>query len=172
MGSGKSFLNPDFYVESLAHVDFAALYQQGIRLVLLDIDNTLSKHGSIVGGAYAVEQVARIHQTGLECIIISNAGYKRAETFAVSLGISFLPRARKPSRRGIRLALRQHPELEKSQIVIIGDQLMTDILAGNRAKIMTILVDPISSVESKQVKLKRPLEKILKKFWHIQRKAQ
>ena len=169
MESSKSILKPDFYVESLACVDVDALYRQGIRLLLLDIDNTLSKHGSITGGDYAVEQVARIHRTGMECIIISNAMYKRAETFADSLGIPFLPKARKPSRRGIRLAMQRHPELDRSQIAIIGDQLLTDILAGNRANILTILVDPISAMESKQVRMKRPIEKLLKKICHIER---
>jgi len=48
--------------------------------------------------------------------------------------------------------------------------MMTDILAGNRANILTILVDPISETESKQVKMKRPLEKMIKKIFHIARK--
>jgi len=74
---------PGLYVKSLAHVDFEELRRQGIRVVLLDIDNTLSKHGSAVGGTYAVDQVARIRELGLECVIISNAIYKRAKTFAI-----------------------------------------------------------------------------------------
>ncbi len=170
MGRNKSIFLPDLYVESLAHIDFNKLYQQGIRLVLLDIDNTLSKHGSLVGGEYAKEQIERIQKQGMECMIISNARYKRAKTFSDSLGISFLPSARKPSRRGILLAMQKHPGLERSQIVLIGDQILTDIIAGNRAKILTILVNPISNEEALQVRMKRPFERHLKWLFHIKPK--
>lgn len=163
-------ISPDLYVKSLAHVDFTELYKQGIRLVLLDIDNTLSKHGSEVGGEYAIEQIARIQKVGMECVIISNALAKRAKKFADSLGIPFLPSARKPSRRGIRLAMQQRPGIGKSQIVLIGDQLLTDILAGNRAGISTILVDPISLEEAGQVRIKRPIEKLVKSILNIKQK--
>ena len=170
MRSIRSYFLPKLYVKSLAHVDFEQLHRQGILLVLLDIDNTLSNHGSIVGGDYAKEQVDRIQKTGIECMIISNAMSKRAKTFADSLNIPFIPKARKPSRRGIRFALQQHPNLDCSQVAVIGDQILTDILAGNRAEIFTVLLDPISDEEAFQVRLKRPFERQLKALFHIRRK--
>jgi len=170
MNSHKSLFSPDLYVKSLAHVDFLDLHKKGIRLALLDIDNTLSKHGSVHGGDYAVEQVARIKSSGMDCLIISNASSKRARTFADSLGIPFLPSARKPSRRGIRTALSRYPYLDRSQLVIIGDQILTDILAGRRANILSILVDPISQDEATQVRIKRPLEKLMKTIFSIKQK--
>jgi len=170
MGRNKSVFLPDWYVKSLEQVDFGELYRRGIRLVLLDIDNTLAKHGSLVGGEYAKEQIDRIQKIGIECMIISNAMHARAETFAESLHIAFIPRARKPSRKGIFLALKQHPALDKTGIAIIGDQILTDILAGNRAGIFTILLDPISNEEALQVRMKRPFERHLKKLFHISRK--
>lgn len=166
----KSIFLPDLYVKSLAYVDFTMLYKQGIRLALLDIDNTLSKHGSIVGGDYAKEQIERVRNAGIECMIISNARSKRAQTFADSIGIDLIPKARKPSRRGIRTAMQRHPELERTQITVIGDQILTDILAGNRAKVFTILLDPISDEESFQVRLKRPFERHLKWIFKIRKK--
>ncbi|MHB1485385.1 MAG: YqeG family HAD IIIA-type phosphatase [Saccharofermentanales bacterium] len=169
MKSGKSLISPDLYVKSLVQVDFVKLYAQGYKLILLDIDNTLSKHGSALSGDYGKEQVARIKQAGLECIIISNANSKRAKTFADSLELFTVPSARKPSRKGIRTALARYPQVRASEIVLIGDQLLTDILAGNRADVFTILVDPISVKESGQVLFKRPIEMILKKIFHIHR---
>ena len=169
MQSIRSYFLPDLYVKSLVNVDFDLLRSKGIRLVLLDIDNTLSRHGSLVSGDYAKEQVRRIQQTGIQCMIISNAMSKRAKMFADSLDIPFIPQARKPSRKGIRYALEKHPEMDRSHIAVIGDQILTDILAGNRAHIFTVLLDPISNEESFQVRLKRPFERHLKMFFHIAR---
>lgn len=163
----KSLLKPDLYVKSLQKIDFSNLKFQGYKLILLDIDNTLAVHGSKIADDYAISQVERIKNTGLDCMIISNAVMKRASLFADSLKISFLPKAHKPSRRGIRLALKLNPDLKLSELVIVGDQLLTDILAGNRAGIYTILVDPISLKEARQVKIKRPLEKLLKWIFKI-----
>lgn len=170
MRSIKSFFLPKMYVRSLAQVDFDQLHRQGIRLVLLDIDNTLSKHGSSVGDAYAAEQIARVRRAGIECMIISNAMRKRASSFAESLQVPLVPQARKPSRRGIRYAAEKHPDLSRGQIAVIGDQILTDILAGNRAHAYTILLDPISNEEAFNVRLKRPFERHLKIFFRIRRK--
>ncbi len=169
MKIGKSFISPNLYHNSLADVDFKNLSEQGYKLVLLDIDNTLAIHGSQIADEYAISQITRIRAENMDCIIISNAVKKRAKIFAESLGISYLPNSHKPSRRGIRLAMLLYPEYNKSQLLIIGDQLLTDILAGNRAKIFTILVDPISLMEARQVRIKRPLEKMLKFIYKIKK---
>lgn len=167
MGWTKRRFSPDVYVKSLAHLDFTKLFLAGFRMILLDIDNTLAQHGSVYGTPYSFEQVARIHEAGLACTIISNARTKRAQTFAESLGIPYVPSAQKPSTKGIRQVLKRDLSLTESQMIIIGDQLLTDILAGNRAGILTILVDPVSEIEARQVKIKRPLEKMLKRMFKI-----
>lgn len=169
MKSNRKLISPDLYVKSLVQVDFKNLSKMGFKLILLDIDNTLSKHGCALSGDYGKEQVARIKDAGLDCIIISNANSKRARTFADSLGLFTVPSARKPSRKGIRTALERFPDINTSQIVLIGDQLLTDILAGNRANVFTILVDPVSLKESGQVLFKRPIEMLLKKIFKIRR---
>lgn len=48
-------------------------------------------------------------------------------------------------------------------MVIIGDQVVTDILVGNRKKILTILVDPILNHDLKITGFNRMVEKILNK---------
>lgn len=170
MKSEKSVFSPDLYIGSLAEIDFGEYYKQGYRLVLLDIDNTLSQHGQNVCGDYAKSQVSRILLEGMECLIVSNARTARAKTYADSLGIPFVPRAGKPSKKGVREALRMFPQYQKKQLMIVGDQLLTDILAGNRSGIHTVLVDPISSEEPGQVRIKRPVERGIKRLFRIKRK--
>ena len=48
---------------------------------------------------------------------------------------------------------------------MIGDQIVTDVLAGNRFKIMTILVDPLGEKDLKITGLNRKVEeKIVKRY--------
>ncbi len=166
----KSLLIPNLYMKLLSDVDFVDLYNRGIRMVLFDIDNTLTVHGSKECDKYAREQISRARQAGMNCFLLSNAREARAKNYSESLGVVAIPRARKPSTKGIIAAMKMKPGIVESQIAIIGDQLLTDILAGNRAKVFTILLDTISKKESIFLQIKRPVEGILKYMFGINRK--
>ena len=51
-------------------------------------------------------------------------------------------------------------------MIMIGDQLFTDILGGNRFGVKTILVTPIEKKESIHTRIKRPFEKIILKNYY------
>ena len=70
----------------------------------------------------------------------------------------------KPSTRGLRKIKRNY-NLKKKEMCMIGDQIVTDILAGNRFKIMTILVDPLGTKDLKITGINRKLEaRIVKRY--------
>jgi HAD superfamily phosphatase (TIGR01668 family) len=76
-------------------------------------------------------------------VIVSNNRRTRVSAFASPLSIPFIYRARKPANASFVKALHllgTSPE----QTCVIGDQLMTDVLGGNRMGLYTILVKPIS----------------------------
>ena len=54
---------------------------------------------------------------------------------------------------------------------MIGDQIFTDVFGGNNVGVNTVLVEPIDSKEKVVSKVKRPFEKLLKKFFFKERKA-
>ncbi len=151
---------PDMIVSSPDTIDFEELQRRGFRVVLLDIDNTIALHGSKTGDSFAKNIVDRIHDAGLEPIIVSNAKIERARTFADSLGISFIAHARKPSIDAIcrELQCRSCPCCDA---LMVGDQLLTDVWSAKRAGIPIIFTHKRSSKELITVRLKRPIEWLL-----------
>lgn len=70
----------------------------------------------------------------------------------------------KPSTRGLR-KIKQNYNFKKNEMVMIGDQIVTDIIAGKRFRIKTILVDPLGNADLKITGLNRRIEKfILKRY--------
>ena len=51
---------------------------------------------------------------------------------------------------------------KKIDEIVVGDQIFTDIIGGNRCKFFTILVDPISPKDYWYTAWKRPLENKIK----------
>ena len=158
----KRWLRADAYYPSLAAIPWSAYRAQGIKLVLLDIDNTLSVHGRDESPDAAREQVERIRAAALEPVLLSNALADRAQAFAGTLGLDVIGQANKPSTHGIDVA-RERYGRSAEEIVLVGDQLFTDIWAGKRAGVWTVRVDPIDPQEPWWILLKRVGERLLRK---------
>ncbi len=156
------YLKPDIYCLDLLKIDFQHYYQTGFRLVLLDVDNTMSRHGAGRPDEYARRLVGRIRAAGLDCRIVSNAGRKRIGAYASALDLPFIARAGKPSSKAIIRSCRQ-AHIPPEQTLMIGDQILTDIAAGHRAGCLAVLVHPRFKQEAWNVRLKRCLERL---FYH------
>ena len=74
----------------------------------------------------------------------------------------FISRALKPLGRGIKLAKKQF-DVQDSELVLVGDQLLTDISAANHTNIRSILVKPIVQTDAWNTRINRGIEKIVKK---------
>lgn len=138
----KQFV-PDLQVESVHHIDLKKLWNQGFRGIITDLDNTLVGAGDPTATPELIHWLAKVHQTGFKIVIVSNNQRSRVAAFSDPLNIPYIFRARKPIGGAFRRAL-SLLQLTPRQTVVIGDQLMTDILGGNRLGFYTILVQPIS----------------------------
>ncbi len=157
---------PDAYYKNLAAVPAGALYEKGYRLALLDIDNTLALHGSRESKTYAEEQIRRFEAAGFKVYILSNAKQERAESFGKSLqtkNVVTIGGAGKPGTKGIEEALRQSG-CTKDETLLFGDQLFTDIWAGRKAGVKTVLLDRLGPREPWYIWLKRRGETLAKKM--------
>ena len=139
-------------------VNFHTLADQGYKLILLDIDNTLASHGASVADDYARQVILRVQEAGLACRIITNARWQRARQYAADLGVPLHARANKPSTRGIRKACLS-TGIAPEQCVMIGDQLLTDVFAARRAGCLAILVRPRTTKEPQTIRIRRKWEK-------------
>ena len=80
------------------------------------------------------------------------------------LGVGGVAFCMKPSTRGLK-KIQKNYGLKKKEMVMIGDQIVTDVLAGKRFHIMTILVDPLGKKDLKITGLNRYWEdKIIRRY--------
>jgi len=120
-----------------------ALANRGIKLVLVDLDNTLVPYHVTEPGEDVRRWKEELNANGITLFLLSNSRKPtRPGEFAGKLGIPFIGHAGKPKTPSFHKAM-ERMGVRKEQTAIIGDQIFTDVLGGNRAGISTILVRPI-----------------------------
>lgn len=141
-----SLLSPDWTAgTTLAHLPLQPLLErpQGpIRALVLDVDRTLLPRRSATLPP-SVEQWLRHAQSLMPLHLLSNnPSRRRIGSVAAQLGLPFTTSAGKPRRAALRRVVAELG-LEPAQIALVGDRLFTDVLAGNRLGLFTVLVRPI-----------------------------
>ena len=122
---------PDYYFPDIYAIDPERLRARGVKVLLADLDNTLAPYGVPTPSQDVVAWRARLEQA-----------QKAYEHYAEALGIPYEGHAGKPKSGGFRRALARM-NAAPEEAAIVGDQIFTDILGGNRAGVLTLLVHPI-----------------------------
>lgn len=160
---------PDEDVVSTYEIPFEELYDNGIRGVIFDIDNTLVPHGA-PADTRAKRLFLRLRKLGMETCLLSNNKEPRVASFARDVGGSnYIYKGNKPGIKGYRRAM-ELMGTDAGQTVFVGDQLFTDVFGAKRAGIHNILVRPIHPKEEIQIVLKRFLEAVVLYFYHREKK--
>ena len=154
---------PNMYMDSTYVIDFEKLYEEGIRGLIFDIDNTLVEHG-VPADDRAIALFERLRGIGFKTCLISNNKEPRVKPFAQAVNSQYVFKANKPSRKNYRKAM-EYMGTDGTNTVFVGDQLFTDVYGANRCGIKSILVKPIHPKEEIQIILKRKLEKIVLHFY-------
>lgn len=157
---GNSFFMPDYYVEDLLRVDWDFFRSQGIRHIFLDIDNTLEVQGTRAAGPRTQAICAAIFAADLDLSVLSNAEAARAQAFCTPLNLRYLGQAAKPLTFRLTEYLKQL-ELEPAQVLLVGDQVFTDLLCGKFLPCPVLMVQSLGGKEGFFLRLKRRLEKLL-----------
>ena len=153
----KNFL-PDEYVKDIFHIKPEVLKENGIKGIITDLDNTLVEWDRPEATPEIIEWLTSMQRAGILVTIVSNNNEQRVKVFAEPLGIPFIHEARKPLRKSFVKA-RKLMKIEKEETVVIGDQLLTDILGGNRKGLHTILVVPVASSDALITRFNRMIER-------------
>ena len=154
------WLRPSTQVPTIYDIDLGALRARGIRGVILDLDNTIVPWGAHEVGPRLPTWIAAARAADLQLCIVSNNMGSRVTSIANQLGLPVVTWALKPRRRAIRRALVVMGTTPDAT-ALVGDQLLTDILGGNRLGLHTILVRPQSDREFVLTRLARSLERLL-----------
>ncbi|GGJ63236.1 hypothetical protein GGR02_001376 [Anoxybacillus voinovskiensis] len=151
---------PNEYAKSVFAITPNELKKKGIKGIITDLDNTLVEWDRPSATPQLVEWFRAMKESGIQVVIVSNNNKKRVQSFAEPLGIPFIFEARKPLTRAFSEAL-QTMKLAKEEVVVIGDQLLTDVLGGNRLGLHTILVVPVAQTDGFWTKFNRKIERQL-----------
>lgn len=153
---------PEEALLSLTDVDLDRLAAAGKKLVLVDIDNTLLPWRSEEIPQETQHWIQHGLDIGLRFCIISNTRHPaRRDRIAATLGIDVVEGRFKPARHMYLQALDRF-QVSAKEAVMIGDQLLTDVLGANRAGIEAIFVKPIHRREFVGTKFNRFIEWILR----------
>ena len=154
---------PDIYKKTIFDIDYKLLKENGIKCLIFDLDNTLGliSHKNCPDDT---KKLIKKLQKDFKVIISSNNATKRLKPYLEELEIDGISWSMKPSIRSL-LIIKKRYKLYKKEMCIIGDQLITDILAGKRFHIKTILVDPLGEKDLRITGLNRNIEnRIIRKY--------
>jgi HAD superfamily phosphatase (TIGR01668 family) len=157
-----SLLAPDHYVTSVHAIDLDALWRDGIRVLLLDLDNTLLPRDTNVVPDELKAWAADLRVRGFKVCLVSNNFHDRVRIVAAELGFDLVDHAVKPLPFAFRRALKLEDATAR-ETAVIGDQLFTDILGGALLGMRTVLVAPLSSIDLPHTLMLRKLEAIVLK---------
>lgn len=156
-------LRPAEYRESIQKIDLDRLKAKGIRAILMDLDNTLVRWNHPEPPEGLVQWLERVRNAGITPCIVSNNKGPRVRTFAERIGVPFVSKASKPRRRGFREAMARLG-VSPQETVVVGDQIFTDVLGGNRSGAYTILVVPIDTHEFFGTRMVRIVERVVLRY--------
>jgi HAD superfamily phosphatase (TIGR01668 family) len=139
----------------------------GIKAVLLDLDNTLVEWNNPEPTVELKQWLAAVRARGMQPCLVSNNRGARVSEFAAKVGLPYVSRAVKPRRKGFREAMAKLG-VTPAQTAVVGDQLFTDILGGNRSGAYTILVQPLHPRELLWTRMMRRFERPLLRRWHAE----
>ena len=147
---------PTIYQKSIFDVQYDSLKDQGITCLVFDLDNTLGLMEQ-KKSPRKVKQLIRSLQDDFLVLVCSNNFRSRVKPYLDDLHVGGTCLSMKPFTWGLsRIKKKYH--LKKKEMCLRGDQMVTDILAGNRYHIMTVLVDPMGEKELMITGINRNLE--------------
>ncbi len=160
-------LYPNAHFDKVEQITIEFLQKNKIKALILDVDNTLIDYKKNLSDS-VIHWAKEMKGQGIKLYILSNTNHReKVEEVGKTLGISYRNLAKKPFKSGF---LKVQKELgEKNEnIGVVGDQIFTDIIGGNRCNMFTILVEPINEKDFWYTAWKRPIENKIKKKYKNQ----
>ena len=155
-------LYPNAHLNNVREITTNFLQKNKINALILDVDNTLIDYDKNLPKE-TIEWAKELKNSNIKLYILSNTNKKeKVKTVAEKLGIEYIYFAKKPLKTGFKKVQEKLKEPAQN-IAVVGDQIFTDIIGGNRCKMFTILVEPIAEKDIWITLIKRPIENAIKK---------
>ncbi len=158
---------PKKYCQDIFHINYKKLKENDYKLIIFDLDNTI---GSIKENSCSQKNKEFLNslKSDFKIIIVSNSGKKRVSNFLKDVQCDYFYFSLKPTLRVLRTIKKKY-KIDYKEMVVVGDQIVTDVFWGNRKNVLTILVDPIKNIDFKVTTFNRKLERFINKKNNIKR---
>ena len=155
---------PDYMFRAFDEITPAFLASLGAKAILADIDNTLAPYEQPEPDERIKGWIASLAEAGIGIAFVSNNDWERVELFNRTLGVPAYAKSGKPFKKNLVKAMNDlGGTLETT--VMLGDQLLTDALAGHNLGVKCLIVPPIRDKKNAFFRFKRWLEKpVVRKF--------
>ena len=152
---------PKAYLKNVQEITIGFLIKNKIKALILDVDNTLIDYYKNLSEE-TIKWATELQGQGIKMYILSNTNKKqKVEKVAKTLELPYKMFAKKPSKKGF-LAIQKELKIAPENIGVVGDQIFTDVIGGNRSKMFTILVDPVTPKDYWYTAWKRPIKNRIK----------
>ena len=153
-----ALLMPSMVLDHVNDISMEVIKRLNVKAIILDIDNTIAAHGSSELFEGTNDWLKMLKGENIKIIICSNNFKSRVSPIAEKLELPFISFSMKPFGLGFIRAKKTLKEKGRN-ILVIGDQIFTDILGANLFKMKSILLVPQSDNEPLSVKFRRKFEK-------------
>ncbi|MBQ0008964.1 MAG: HAD hydrolase-like protein [Firmicutes bacterium] len=153
---------PFAHAQSIFEIDVSFYKKLGVKFLLLDLDNTLDSYKTELPSKRVVELKEDLLMEGIEIIITSNNTGKRVTKYAKALGVRFMSKLAKPFSKRLLKKLKAM-KIHLDEVILIGDQIVTDISCANGAKIKNVLTEKLVPEDQPTTRFNRLFDNPLRK---------
>ena len=141
-------LVPHQVFDRYGDITAAYLKEKGVTLLLSDLDFTLAAKKTRRPDQPLRDWIAELADNGIDFMIVSNnRSGRRVTEFCADLGVPYQGHAGKPSPKGLEAAM-DRAGRDRAHTAMLGDKLLTDMLAANRAGVLALMVEPVGGAVS------------------------
>ena len=155
-------LSPTWFCESIYDINPDELIKNQITTIFFDLDNTLVPFYEELPYEKTKNFINYLKNKGFNIYVISNNNEDRVKKFSDELGTKYSFLSYKPLTFKLNKFIKSQ-NLNKNEIIIVGDQILTDIICSKGLKIKSILVTPACEGDLKKTKVNRFFDNIIRK---------
>ena len=158
----KRFI-PFAHAQSIYEIEPSFFKKNGVKTLFIDLDNTLDSYKAKEPKERTLEYIKGLKKFGITPVIISNNKAHRVCGYADKLGIEYLPSARKPFSKKIKIELARRV-LKPEEVMLVGDQMMTDVLAAKGAHIRVVLTEKVVKEDQWTTHINRIFDRPIRRY--------
>ena len=152
------------HAKSIFEIDIEFFKYHNVKILMMDLDNTLDSYRLYTPTERSREFIQKLIDNGIKPFIVSNNTGKRVSSYANALGIEFLSSSAKPFGFKIKKLIKAR-NWNKDEIMMVGDQMLTDAGMANKANIRFILTDKIVKEDQWTTHFNRLYDRPMRKLY-------